>query len=124
MPSKRVNQLNALLQQRLGEMLLTEFDFPLGAVVTITRVETTGDIRHCVVFLSVLPEKFEGGVVSLLNKRLPFLHHELMKALTLSRIPTLHFRLDKREKSAHSIEALLDKVKAETPPEVEHPEEK
>ena len=117
MASKRVNQINALLQQKLGELFLVEMNFPAGALVSITRVETTGDIRHCAVFLSVLPEKFEDGVLSLLNKRLPFLHHELMKALTLSRIPTLHFRLDKREKSASSIEALLDKVKAELPPE-------
>lgn len=117
MPSKRVNQLNSLLQQKLGELFLTEMQFPDGAVVTITRVETTGDIRHCAVFLSVLPEKFEAGILSLLNKRLPFLHHELMKALTLSRIPTLHFRMDIREKSASNIEALLDKVKAELPPE-------
>lgn len=117
MPSKRVNQLNALLQQKLGEIFLIEMNFPAGTVVTITRVETTGDIRHCVVFLSVLPEKFEAGVLTLLNKRLPFLHHELMKSLTLSRIPTLHFRMDTREKSASNIEALLDKVKAELPPE-------
>jgi len=96
---------------------LTEFNFPKGSVVTITRVETTGDIRHCAVFLSVLPENFEAGVLSLLNKRLPFMHHELMKALTLSRIPTLHFRIEPRGKASGNIEALLDKVKAELPPE-------
>lgn len=117
MPSKRVQQLNSLLQQKLGEIFLTEFQFPENAVVTITRVETTGDIRHCVVFLSVLPETYEGGTVSILNKRLPFLHHELMKRLTLSRIPTLHFRIETRGKAAGDIEALLDKVKAEMPPE-------
>jgi len=117
MPSKRVHQLNSLLQQKLGGLFLTDFSFPPGAVVTITRVETTGDIRHAVVFLSVLPDTFEAGVLSLLNKRLPFLHHELMKALTLSRIPTLHFRIETRGKAAGDIEALLDKVKKELPPE-------
>lgn len=117
MPSKRVNQINALLQQKLGELLLTEMTFPKPALVSITRVETTGDIRHCAVFLSVLPDTFEAGVLSLLNKRLPFLHHELMKALTLSRIPTLHFRIETRGKASGDIEALLDKVKAELPPE-------
>lgn len=94
-----------------------EMQFPENAVVTITRVETTGDIRHCVVFLSVLPETYEGGVVSILNKRLPFLHHELMKQLTLSRIPTLHFRIETRGKNVGGIEDLLDRVKAELPPE-------
>ncbi|MEK7518728.1 MAG: ribosome-binding factor A [Patescibacteria group bacterium] len=119
MPSKRVNQLNALLQQKLGELLLTEFTFPKGALVSITRVETTGDIRHCAVFLSVLPDTFEAGVLSLINKRLPFLHHELMKQLTLSRIPTLHFRIEMRGKASGDIEKLLDQVKAEMPPEPE-----
>lgn len=117
MPSKRVHQLNALLQQKLGQLFLMEIQFPEKSVVTITRVETTGDIRHCAVFLSVLPEKYENGAISILNKRLPFIHHELMKALTLSRIPTLHFRIETRGKAVTDIEKLLDKVKAEMPPE-------
>ncbi|MEK7570138.1 MAG: ribosome-binding factor A [Patescibacteria group bacterium] len=117
MPSKRVHQLNALLQQKLGALFLMELSFAPGAMVSITRVETNGEIRHAVVFLSVLPEKFEKGVISLLNKRLPFIHHELMKQLTLSRIPTLHFRIETRGKAVTDIEKLLDKVKAEMPPE-------
>jgi ribosome-binding factor A len=40
-----------------------------------------------------------------------------MKALTLSRIPTLHFRIETRGKAAGDIEKLLDQVKAELPPE-------
>jgi ribosome-binding factor A len=121
MPSKRVLQLNALLQQKLGELFLTEMNFAAGTLVSITRVETTGDIRHANVFLSVMPNTYEDGVVSLLTKRQPFIQHELMKTLTLARIPTLHFRMDKREQQAASIEALLDKVKKDLPPETEIP---
>lgn len=121
MPSKRVLQLNALLQQKLGELFLTEINFATGALVSITRVETTGDIRHANVFLSVMPDTYENGVLALLEKRLPFIQHELMKRLTLARIPTLHFRMDKREQSAAHIEALLDKVRKELPPETETP---
>ncbi|MFA6042403.1 MAG: 30S ribosome-binding factor RbfA [Patescibacteria group bacterium] len=124
MPSKRVNQLNALLQQKLGELFLTEINFAAGTLVSITRVETTGDIRHCSVFLSVMPEEYGNGVLNLLQKRLPFLQHELMKRLTLARIPSLHFRLDIRGQNAAHMEALLDEVKKTLPPEEEVQPEK
>jgi len=113
MPSKRINQLNSLLQQKLGEIFLTEFNFPPPALVSIIRVETTGDIRHAKVFLSVIPDEYGAGALALIKKRLPFLQHELMKTLVLQRIPTLHFVIDLREKKAQKIEALLDKVRRE-----------
>ncbi|RJO59773.1 30S ribosome-binding factor RbfA [Candidatus Parcubacteria bacterium] len=115
MSSKRINQINSLLHQKLGEIFLSEFNFPAGALVSITRAETTGDLRHAKIYLSVIPDKFSGGVLALINKRLPFLHHELMKQLVLQRIPTLHFVIDEREKKALKIEALLDRVKREEP---------
>lgn len=113
MSLKRINQLNSLLQQKLGEIFLTEFTFAPGALTSITRVETTGDIRHAKVFLSVIPDEYADGVLALIKKRLPFLQHELMKTLVLQRIPTLHFVIDIRERKVQKIEALLNKVKRE-----------
>ena len=42
--SNRILRLNRLFEEELGKIILREIEFPFGAVVTITRIETSSDL--------------------------------------------------------------------------------
>lgn len=69
-----------------------------GKMLSITRVDTTGDLRYSKVYLSVLGEINEKDFLKGLKSAAPWLRRELGAALKLRYTPELIFELD------HSIE--------------------
>ena len=53
--SHRIEQINALLQQIIAEILIENIEFEPGVLATITRVDTAADLGHAKIFVSVLP---------------------------------------------------------------------
>ena len=53
--SHRINQVNELIKQELNDLLVSELEFTKGCLVTITAVETSKDLRHAKIWVSVLP---------------------------------------------------------------------
>ena len=73
-----------------------------GDLLSITRVDTTGDLRYCKVYLSVLGELNEKEFKKGLKSAAPWLRHELGQSVDLRDTPELIFELDKSiEHGAH-----------------------
>ena len=81
-----------------------------GDLVSITRVETTGDLRYCKVYLSVLGEMNEKEFKKGLKSAAPWLRHELGQALSLRYTPELIFELDRSIEHGAHISALIEKL--------------
>jgi ribosome-binding factor A len=80
--------------------------------VTVTGVETTRDMRHAVVFVSVLGTDSEraatlDGLASLAGH----LRGQLGRALRLRLAPEIEFRIDESIQRAARIDALLNQVR-------------
>ena len=55
MPARRMDRVNVLLRERIGEVLVTELSDPrLSSVVSVIRVVTSSDLRNAKVYVSVL----------------------------------------------------------------------
>ncbi len=54
MPSNRIGRINEEIQRELSELLRTLKDPRVQTMISITRVEATGDLRYANVFFSVL----------------------------------------------------------------------
>ncbi len=92
-----------------------------GGMISITRVDTTGDLRYCKVYLSVLGEVNEKEFAKGLKSAAPWLRRELGGALSLRYTPELTFVLDKSIEHGAYISGLLEKL--ELPEEPEDTEE-
>ena len=55
MASHRTEQVGELMKQELANIFLRDMDFPLGTLVTITRVIVSGDMRQAKVMISIMP---------------------------------------------------------------------
>ena len=97
--SNRIGRTNDDIQRVLSELLRQVKDPRVQqGMISVTRVETTGDLRYAKVWLSVLGELNEKEFKRGLKSCGPWLRRELGSALSLRYTPELVFELD------HSIE--------------------
>lgn len=113
--NRRIRRVNVLLRRELSRVLAQEMKDPrLKAMVSITRVETSADLRHARVGVSVLGTAEEKGeVLSLLNGAAGFLRRGLGQRVTLKAIPQLHFFLDDSIEEGARLLEVLDRLARE-----------
>ncbi|MFH1475847.1 MAG: 30S ribosome-binding factor RbfA [Chloroflexota bacterium] len=93
--SQRIDRVDELLRQEIGRILAKEVQDPHIGFATVTDVETTPDLRHARVWVSVIggaPERAE--TLAALERAMGFVRHELGVRLRIRRIPALHVALD------------------------------
>lgn len=107
-PGRRQARVNDLLRRTIGEILQSKFADKIGAMVTVTEVRTSGDLRHARTFVSVLADKEQQLEIL---RQLQTLRQELRQLLAtrivLKYVPSLEFRLDDSAERAQRIEELL-----------------
>lgn len=109
--SHRIFQINELVKQELGKLILTELEFPQGCLVTITKVDTSKDLRQAKIWLSVLPAYLIKKVLAKLSANVGHLQFLLNKKLSMKPLPRLKFLIDDTEAKAVEIDQLLDSIK-------------
>ncbi len=93
--TQRTDRIDELLRQEIGQLLAREVGDPRIGFATITNVETTRDLRHAKVWVSVIGTPGERDeTIMALSRAMPFIRHELGVRLRIKRIPDLHVRLD------------------------------
>lgn len=93
--SQRTERVDELLRQEIGELLRREVADPRIGFVTITRVDTTPDLSHARVWVSIIGQQSERSLtLAALRRAMPFIRHQLGGRLRLRRIPDLHVELD------------------------------
>lgn len=120
MPSNRIGRINEEIQRELSDQIRRLKDPRVSQVgmVSITRVDTTGDLRYARVYISVLDKSQEKDVMKGLKSAAGFLRRELGASLRLRYTPELQFFADDSIRyGAHILELLHDVERREEPPE-------
>lgn len=113
MAHSRIDQINELLRAELGEIFRKEVSLKQGVLVTISKVETTRDLRHAKVSLSVFPESEELYTMKTLSKELSRIQKILYTKLYMKPLPRIHLLSDHTEQKADVIEKLLRSIDSE-----------
>ncbi len=109
--SHRIEQINELVRHELGQIILTEIEFPKDCLMTIVGVESSKDLRHAKVWISVIPGKYKKKALDKLNLNIGHLQFLLNKKLTMKPLPRLRFVIDDTEMKAQGIEEILDRIR-------------
>lgn len=111
--SQRTDRVDELLRQEIGAVITREVSDPRIGFVTITRVETTRDLRHARVWVSVIGQPAErDATIAALRRAMPFVRHELGRTLRIKRIPDLHVQLDDTAERGTRVLRLLSEIEA------------
>lgn len=118
--SQRTDRIDELLRQEIGGILSREVKDPRIGFATVTKVETTPDLRHALVWVSVIGDQAERtATIRVLDGVLHFVRRELGPRLRLKRIPDLHVRLDDTAERGTRVLHLLEELEAGRIPEDE-----
>ena len=95
MASKRINGINQEIQKVLAEQLRTVKDPRVqNTMISITRVETTPDLRFAKVYVSFLEENKAEDALKGLKSAAGYLRRELGRILQLRHTPEIQWALD------------------------------
>ena len=77
MATNRINRINEDIQRELASLIRTVKDPRVHGLISITRVDTTTDLRYCRVYVSVLDHSDVKEVVKGLKSAAGYLRREL-----------------------------------------------
>jgi ribosome-binding factor A len=93
--TQRIQRIDELLRQEIGQALEREVTDPGIGFVTVTNVETAPDLSRARVWVSVIgSEEKRKETLAALRRAMPFIRHSLGTKIRLRKIPELDVRLD------------------------------
>ena len=95
MASNRIGRINEEIQRELADLLRNLKDPRVqNTMISITRVETTPDLRYAKVYVSFLEENKASDALKGLKSASGYLRRDLGRALQLRYTPELMWALD------------------------------
>jgi ribosome-binding factor A len=113
--SRRTERVNELLRTEISELLRTDLRDPrIGGIVTVTHVDVSPDLRHALVYVSVLgTDEERASTLAALDHARPYLRRELSRRLTLRYTPDVAFLSDTSMAEAQEMTDLMRRTAAE-----------
>jgi len=108
--NNRIQRVNQLIKKEVSQIILREVDFPKDVLVTVTRVETSRDLKQAKVYISVMSKDKHTQVLEILNRQIYNLQQRLNKRLKMRPIPRIKFLEEEKTAEAGRIEELLEEI--------------
>lgn len=105
----RTRRVGEQLRRELAELIRSELDDPRLALISMTSVEVSRNLRYARIFVTLVGDTAQRQeLVDELNRAAPLLRHALGKRLHLRTIPQLDFRYDEVTEHGARLSALID----------------
>lgn len=111
MEEYRIDQVNNLIQKVLAELIEKDFCSSRDILISLTRVECSGNLQEAKVFISVLPDRERQNIVNALEKDVFRFQQNLNKKLRMRPVPKIIFVGDRAPKEAQEVETILEHLK-------------
>ena len=117
--NQRTDRLDELLREEISAILTREVQDPGIGFVTITNVDVAPDLRHAIVWVSVIgSDEVRRQSLRALGRSMPFVRNRLGR-LRLKRIPELHVRHDDTARRGTRVLQILEELEHGKVPDVD-----
>ncbi len=111
MKPNRMRRINELIKREIGDLCERDISTGSGTLITITDVDTSPDLRHADVFVSVFGEdKKKNEAMAKLEKQRVHFQQELARRVRLKYTPVLHFKMDTTLERADRVLHILQEL--------------
>lgn len=107
----RIEKLNSLIQRLVGTSL-PEFLDGQNGLVTVSRVETSGDSRWAKIWVSIVGGD-DDKILATIQKNIYDIQGELNRQMGMKMTPRLQFFLDTSPRYVQHIDELINKIHEE-----------
>lgn len=108
----KLERINELILEELAQAVNREVGVE-GALITITYVNCSTDLKQAHIGFSVLPDKLAGSAMRKLNSATRELATKLTSRTKLRKLPKLIWEFDATEREASKIEELIKQANSE-----------
>jgi ribosome-binding factor A len=115
MDARRSQRVSEALRQEVAEIVGYELSDPRLAVVTVTEVHVTPDLRTAQIRVLCEEPAREAEALRALEGARHFIRRQLAARLRLWRLPELHFEPDRSSQAAGRVEQLLARLAKRRP---------
>jgi ribosome-binding factor A len=112
MPSRRQKRVNSLLKKHLSKIIFQFFDFG-ESLVTVTEVDTSKDIKHATVRISVYPLESKDKILKKINDDIYQIQKALNNKLEMKFVPKIRFEFDQTGKKVQEVTEALKEAEAD-----------
>lgn len=102
-----IERINILLQSQLATLVSREI-YLEGGLITVTKVDTSPDLKHAKVYISVLPENLTGTALEKLRKNNALFSRSIAKNTRLRKVPKFKWLLDEGERRIVEASKIMD----------------
>ena len=112
MANARIEKINSEMQQTIAGLIRNNLKDPRlnGAIISVLKVDTSGDLSHAKVYISVFNAKSNDEAFKAILNSTPYLRRQTAKQVKLRKMPELHFTLDDSLDYADKIDKLINKI--------------
>lgn len=108
--TRRTEKVESVLQKEVGE-LISQLELP--CLVTVSRVEVTNNLAHAKIWVTILDNSKQKGVIDELKKNLKEWQKILYDHMTMKFVPRISFLIDHSQEYVSRISELLREVHKE-----------
>jgi ribosome-binding factor A len=105
--SDRMRKINSVIKREISDLIMKNVDFKDGVFVTISKVDTSRDLRYTRIFVRVYPHSEIDYSMKTLEHEKNAMQKVLNKRLHLKILPKISFIHDKTGDEVDEIEKLL-----------------
>ena len=115
MKKNRINRINSLLKEVLFDVIQKQVRNPhVNLFVSVTRVDTSADLYHAKVYVSLIGTDAEKAkVLAALESAAGFIAVQASKQVELRHFPSITFRLDNAAEEHFKTEKILSDIEKE-----------
>ncbi|OON91502.1 MAG: ribosome-binding factor A [Candidatus Epulonipiscium fishelsonii] len=115
MANQRMIRINEEIRKELADLIREEIKDPRvnDAMVSITTVETTNDLKHAKVFISVLQDDKKDDALEGLQASSKFIRKEIARRINLRNTPEFTFKLDTSIEYGMKMSKVIEEVMKE-----------
>lgn len=109
--SNRMNKVNEELKKEISVVISQELKDPhLTGLISVTKVDTTPDLRFARVYVSMINAKNNKNNLAILKKCSGFIRSMIAKRVNLRTTPELIFLFDESIEYGSRIDSILEKI--------------
>jgi len=107
----RIEKIESLMRQVLGQMIEREFTPPEGTLVSLTQISVSGNLQEAKVYVGIIPDDAAEPVFRRLARGVRFFQSAVNKKLKMRPVPKIIFILDRQGRQAQNVETILEQLK-------------
>jgi len=105
--SKRTEQVAGLLRSAINNIIVKDFEPPLGTLISISQVTIAADLKNATAYVSIIPQNKIGSGFKALEKFGGHIQKEVGKYMTIKMVPHISWKLDERDLKYSAIDEAL-----------------